>query len=214
MVTTETGANPEPEEEEPEEERPEDDNRKPFSAEQDQTFWRGGDGSAEPQAQNDEFAKPYADLVTDLLQAENAIVNGLETRGVAVVSTSGALVTLLLGLAGLVTRAQSFHIPRSVLILASLAVVFFLLAGLVALWINRPRKTWRPDPGRLTIEMWDRWNRPYPYDPLKKATATRLALWATAQDLTQKKARALLAALAAQAVAVILLGAAAIIVLA
>lgn len=212
MMATEAGANPE--EEEPEEEKPEDDNRKPFSAETDTTFWRGGDGSVEPPAKSNDVAKPYADLVTDLLQAENAIVNGLETRGVAVVSTSGALVTLLLGLAGLVTRVQSFHVSPTVLILASLAVVFFLLAGLVAMWINRPRKTWRPDPGRLTMEMWDRWNRPYPYDPLKKATATRLALWATAQDLTQKKARALLAALAAQAVAVILLGAAAIIVLA
>lgn len=207
-VMTETDANPEPEDVEA-------DNRKPFSAEEDKTFWRGGDGSAEPPAESDDAAKPYADLVTDLLQAENAIVNGLETRGVAVVSTSGALVTLLLGLAGLVTRAQSFHVSTTVLILASLAVVFFLLAGLVAMWIiNRPRKAWRPDPGQLTIEMWDRWNRPHPHDPLKKATATRIALWATAQDLTRKKAWALLAALAAEAVAVVFLGVAAIIVLA
>jgi len=209
---TETGANPGPQEEEAEA-----DNRSPFRAKK-IYFFRGGSGSAEPPAKSEVatevVAGPYADLVKELLEAENAIVSGLETRGVAVVSTSGALVTLLLGLAGLATRVHSLRVSSSVLILASLAVVFFLLAGLVAMWINSPRKTSRPEARLLGDELWKRWNLPHPYDPLKKATATRLALWATAQDLAQQKAWALLVALAAQAVAVILLGVAAIIVLA
>ena len=165
------------------------------------------------QTQNGVDVEPYADLVADLVKSKNDYVSGLETRAVAVITTSGALVTLVLARAGLVTRSQTFQVPDAVLNLAIVAVVLFVLASLAAMWVNRPRKVWDVDSDELEVQMWDRWTLSHPHDPLRKATATHFELWRAGRKLSADKAWALVVAVAAQATAVVVLGVAAVLVL-
>jgi hypothetical protein len=159
------------------------DNRRPFCA-ADQPSWRGTDAS-DGQGELGNRAEPYAMFVTDLLAAENELV----------------------------TWTESFQLSGAALFLAAVAAVAFVVAALASAWVNRPRKSWSPRPETFAVELWDRWSLPDPYDPLKKATATRVALWAAARQMTQEKASALIVAHAAQSIAVIVLAIAVIVVL-
>ena len=186
------------------------DNRTSLSAGS-KAVYRGGKEA--PAAPGSASAGAYAELVKDLLAAEERHVTAIETRAIAVITTSGALVTLLLGLAALVTRVQGNRLSGLELILAAVSVGFFLIAAFAAMWVNRPWKVWAPDVSKLAVEMWVRWGMGTPHDPVKKATATRIDLLHSARTLTQEKASALFVAVAAQAVAVTLVGVVALIVL-
>jgi hypothetical protein len=75
-------------------------------------------------------------LAKDQLDDERQAAGSLAQRAAIVISTSGTLVTLLLGAAALVTRTQSFTVPHSVLIEAAIAVILLIVAALAALRIN------------------------------------------------------------------------------
>lgn len=82
-----------------------------------------------------EFLAP---LAKEQLQNERQTRSSLVQRASLVITTSGTLVTLLLGAAALVTKSQSFTAPCYVLIEVTVAVVLFVLAALVALVVNWP----------------------------------------------------------------------------
>lgn len=82
-----------------------------------------------------EFLAPVA---KEQLQIERQTRSSLVQRASLVITTSGTLVTLLLGAAALVTKSQSFTPPRYVLIEVTVAVVLFVLAAVVALVVNWP----------------------------------------------------------------------------
>jgi hypothetical protein len=157
---------------------------------------------------------PYVDLVKDLLAAEQARVERMEARGLAVVTTSGALATLLLGIAALVTRRQDVRVEHFALVLAALAAIAFVLAAALAIAANRPTRAWTAKPERVGDEMRERWGREAPQDrPQQKATATRLAIWRSLHELSQAKAVLVFAAMIAEAAAVALLASAVVIIL-
>jgi hypothetical protein len=128
----------------------------------------------------------FAELIRELLAAEDERRESLEARGGSVITVSGALVTLLLGLAALATKEKSFTLPEAARDRLSIAVFAFVLAALLS---------------TLLPTIWDRGTD----FALKKATATRLEQLATTQTANDRKARALLGAVAAQVVAVLLL---------
>ena len=81
----------------------------------------------------------YAVYLKDEIEAQNARKASFEQRGLAVVTTAGALVALLFGLTALSTKAQpTYHLPHSARYFLVAALVFFLLAALAALATNLP----------------------------------------------------------------------------
>jgi len=80
----------------------------------------------------------YGAFVDAELQAQDARKASFEQRGVAVVTTSGVLVTLLFALAGLSTSASTFVLPHSARPWLVVALVAFVLAAVAALATNFP----------------------------------------------------------------------------
>ncbi len=102
----------------------------------------------------------YGQFVKDELAAQDARKACFEQRGVAVITTSGVLVTLLFGLAALSTkRSQTFVLPHAARAWLSVALLLFFLSAVGALITNAPliyqavktesiRKRLREEPSR------------------------------------------------------------------
>ena len=80
----------------------------------------------------------YADYMKSLVDAEVARKTSLEQRGVAVVTTSGTLVTLLFGLIGVITAAKNLSFPTAAHGYLVAAVILFAIAVGVGLAANLP----------------------------------------------------------------------------
>ncbi|MGH3976623.1 MAG: hypothetical protein ACRDS9_25385, partial [Pseudonocardiaceae bacterium] len=80
------------------------------------------------------------ELVQDVLDEERKLKDSLALRSVTVISTSGTLVTLTLGVSALVTKAQAFVAPGAVLVCVAVALVLLFGAAVLALLNNAP---WR-----------------------------------------------------------------------
>jgi hypothetical protein len=99
----------------------------------------GSEPPASSPAQQAEAAGPvYGQLVNGLLDAEERRKNSFEQRGIAVISTSAVLVSLLFALAAVVTRSQDFVVPDAARALLVLALVLFLVAGVAGIVANYP----------------------------------------------------------------------------
>jgi hypothetical protein len=185
---------------------PADDNWVPFKG--GSTFM--GDGTPSADAVPDSYdPTPYVQFVTDLLAAEQARIDRMEARGLAVVTTSGTLATLLLAIAALVVKRQGVHIDKSALALAALASLAFVVAAGLGIAANRPRRAWDVSPGAIAEQMQDRWGRASPRDsPDQKVTATRVEIWKSLRELSQSKAKSVFAAMTVEAMAIALLTAA------
>jgi hypothetical protein len=80
------------------------------------------------------------ELIQDALDEERKLKDSLAQRSVMVISTSGTLVTLSLGVSALVTRAQEFVVPAAVLVCVAVALVLLFGAAVLAVLNNAP---WR-----------------------------------------------------------------------
>jgi hypothetical protein len=149
----------------------------------------------------------YAEFVKDELDAQDARKASFEQRGITVITTSGVLATLLLGLAALSTKeSRTFVLPDSSETLLAIALLFFVAAAALALVTNLPA-------GYEAVKVQavrDRLNE----DPVRNADAaakdiaeTRLKAIATAKKRNKWKGRLLFAALIAEVVAVALVAA-------
>jgi hypothetical protein len=146
----------------------------------------------------------FADAVRDLLNVEEQRRQSLEARGVSVITVSGTLVTLLLGLAALVTKRTDFHLTGSARELVTGAVVAFTVAALLAIAAHAPQRERVGDAGELAATLPGLWDEGADF-ARKKLTATRLELLGATQRANDRRATALLGAMIAQAVAVALL---------
>lgn len=168
------------------------------------TVWRSGDAT-EPKGSGVE----YSVFLKDLVDSEEKRSTQMETRAIAVITTSGALVTLLLGLSTLVTRVQAATLPTFALWAAALAGVGFVASALCAALANSPWKEWGLKPACLRAELWERFGDNSD-DPTVKVMSTRLRIWESAHHATQRKAKLVFAAVALQGVAILTLTAVAI----
>jgi hypothetical protein len=148
------------------------------------TVWRTKQA---PAAKGTPGVQEYAALVKDLLDAEDKRGSNMETRAIAVVTASGTLVTLLLGLAALVTRVDAFDVPVGALAFAGISVGLFTASACSAMLAVMPSREWGLKPGCLKSELWERW-ADADDDAVAKTTATRLALWESSNRQTQRKA--------------------------
>ena len=147
-------------------------------------------------------------FVDDMLKAEESRSSSIESRGQAVVSISGTLVTLLLALASLVTRGRGFVLPSSARNLLAAAVVAFAASVAAAVFSIVPRRSKTIDPTTFKDEAWNLWNTPATAPA--ELMATRLNLHRELYNLNARKVRALIVAVGGLVSAVVLLTTAAL----
>jgi len=148
----------------------------------------------------------YADYIQEQLEAQEARKTSLEQRGLAVISTSGVLVTLLFGLTALsVQRAKTFDLPRAAAAFLIVALVCFVLAAVSALVTNLPRSYQGVTVEGLRSAVSDRWDDDEG-KALRKVARTRLDVLAAAKEVNGQKARALVASMVLEIIAVALVG--------
>ncbi|MGA2514839.1 MAG: hypothetical protein ABSG37_14695 [Candidatus Limnocylindrales bacterium] len=93
-----------------------------------------------PKAVDDAFPQ----LIIEQLTEERARKTSLEQRGVGVITTSGALVTLLFGLSALATKNQAYVLPDPARWTLILVVALFLVASVLGLMTNVPLDYFEP----------------------------------------------------------------------
>jgi hypothetical protein len=133
---------------------------------------------------------PYHALLTDQLADERAKKNSLEQRGIAVISTSGTLVTITLGFVALATRAQTYVLGATVVVLLVVALAGLVLAAATGLVVNLPARLPVVDAGELAAASGD--------DDLETVRAEHEVLAHVLTDLRQvnrRRAQILFAAL-------------------
>jgi nitrate reductase NapE component len=132
----------------------------------------------------------------------------LEQRGLAVITTSGVLVTLLFGLTALsVRRASTFVIPDAAAALLIAALVCFVLAALSAIVTNLPRSYEAVTVDDLRKAVGERWQDSGAVAS-EMVALTRLKMLASARKNNDVKVRALVLAMGCEILAVALVGAA------
>jgi hypothetical protein len=80
-----------------------------------------------------------ADFIAKQVESAHAAASSLQSRGLAVISSSGTLVVLLFGLSTLATKAQNFALPNSTKLLLFLAAIFLVIAAFAGITTNAPR---------------------------------------------------------------------------
>jgi hypothetical protein len=103
-----------------------------------------------------------AQVVNNEFALEDSRRISVEQRGVAVVTSSGALATLMLGLAALVTKAADFKLKPFPLALLLIALALFMLAAARGILANQPVKHQRVDLDDLStlVEDLEVWRKP------------------------------------------------------
>jgi len=94
------------------------------------------------QNENETATKPgtaaYAELLKEELAAQEARKASFEQRGLAVVTTSGALAALLFGLASLAMTGKIQSLPSDAKVWLAVALVAFVCAAVLGLLTNFP----------------------------------------------------------------------------
>jgi hypothetical protein len=148
----------------------------------------------------------YSEYIKEQLADQEARKVSLEQRGLAVITTSGALVTLLFGLTALtVKRESTFAIPDKAAVFLVVALVFFVAAALSALITNIPRSYRGVTVRALREAVEDQWEDSEE-TASKKVALTRLTVLASAKRVNDQKGYALIGGVAAEIIAVAMVG--------
>jgi hypothetical protein len=144
----------------------------------------------------------YSQLISDQLAEERDRKTTLEARGITVISTSGALATLMLGLTVGVTAATTFRFPGPVKIPLVLALAMFVLAAACGLTANVPMHYKEPTVGALAglVDV-AYWTGPRQTGSLRVAEAQVKVLEAS-RVANAMKARLILAAISFELMAI------------
>jgi lysylphosphatidylglycerol synthetase-like protein (DUF2156 family) len=80
----------------------------------------------------------YSKVLLDEVSKESTRQQAIEQKGLAVITTSGVLVTLMFGLGALATNAKGFTLPVAAVPALIAAVLLFLAASVLAILTNWP----------------------------------------------------------------------------
>lgn len=155
----------------------------------------------------------YFDYVAEQIKREDERKASFESRAVAVVTTSGVLVTLLLGLATLAkrvekqlvlpdaSRQEQFVLPEASHQWVKWALIFFIAAAVFALLVNIPFKYQFPLVTGLQklVDCW--WDDSFEAAQ-KRVTENRLSVLRAAQRLNHLKGYLLFGAVLFEVMAV------------
>src|SRR4051794_19058062 len=139
-----------------------------------------------------------AEFIAAELEAERTRKSSLESRGLAVITSSGTLVTLLFGLAAVVTKATGFALDDPARWLLVAAAMLFVLAAALGIACNAPARYFQIDPASLTVFVTPSVWVEEAIDAKRELTAARLAELADARSRNQRKAMLVAVAMAFQ----------------
>lgn len=141
-------------------------------------------------------------VVLEQLTEERQRKASLEARGLAVITSSGALVTLLLGIGALVSSKTDYRITTEARALLIVTAVAFVIAGIAGVICNVPLSYQEIDMLELAQlaapDFWDRNGDVTAMD----AVTTRVTSIMRGRELNTLKAIALVVGLSAEVVAV------------
>jgi hypothetical protein len=144
----------------------------------------------------------YADWIGEQLAREDARKESLEKRALAVITTSGALATLLFGLTAFrISGSSDIRLSHTAIASIVVAVIAFLISAACAIFINVPVDYQEVKPAELKRAVKERWG-----DSEREAermiSLTQIKVLESARDKNGRKAWLLFWSIAAQAVAV------------
>jgi hypothetical protein len=144
----------------------------------------------------------YGDFVKDELEAQDKRKTSFEQRGLAVITTSGTLVTLLFALVALSTKkADTFVLPHAAHTWLTVSLVFFFLSALAALLANAPFIYQAVEAAKIRERLHEK--PPRALDAaIKDVAYTRLDALESAKAKNSIKGRALAVAMSFEALAV------------
>ena len=147
--------------------------------------------------------RAYAELISEQLQEERARKASLEQRGLAVISTSGVIVSLVFAVtAGLLDNAV---LPPVGKLFVVAALAFFIGACVMGIATNIPRTYREVEPeGLKQLLERERWQSTLEVGRRRSAEA-RVGIYQSARSVTNTKARFLLLAIALEVSAVVFL---------
>jgi hypothetical protein len=153
----------------------------------------------------------YASLVTTRLAEEEGRHRSLQARGLAVVTTSGTLVTLIFAVAQFVLPSRVIaRVPDASRWMLTIAAVAFVGAAICGLWANIPRDLGRPVSSEIAGKIDSEWGKSSA--PAEKTVAlTRARQLQKLEGVNDAAAWDVLAGLAAEVFAIALAAAAVIV---
>jgi uncharacterized integral membrane protein len=147
-------------------------------------------------------ARTYAAYIDKQLSREEERRKSLEARGVLVITSSGTLATLLLGLVAIATKAgATFALPDGARLPLALALIGFTVAALLAIATNVPRKSDEAIVSGLQGLLEQYWNDPE-LEALRTVAQNQINVLASGKRVNRDKAYALVAAMTAETFAV------------
>ena len=147
----------------------------------------------------------YAEYIAEQIQRQEERKKSIEARGVTVITTSGTLATLLLGLAALTTKEQTtFTLPTAAQDPLEWALIAFAAAALASIFTQLPMRYEEASAEGLRGLVDTSWNDSEE-EALDAVARNRLTVLKRAKHVNGLKAWALFAAVSGEALAVIAL---------
>lgn len=142
----------------------------------------------------------YANYLKEQLEFERNVTASLESRGTWVITSSGALVSLLLGvLTAVVPRVE--ELPRSSAALLACACALFVAAAVAAIGVAMPQPYVDLDPDTFEQHLRTEWEDPASSAEIR-TTVERLDAFRAVHRANSRKGLLLLLAAAAEVAAV------------
>jgi hypothetical protein len=136
-----------------------------------------------------------ADVIQQELESIRTAAASLQSRGLAVISSAGTLVTLLFGISALATQADTFTLPATTKPPLYLAASFLVLAAVAGIATNAPRRSDAMALSRLRPLLDDTlWQVPA-FHAEQEVARTRLSMAENARSLNRTTATVLLIAI-------------------
>lgn len=142
-------------------------------------------------------AEAWSSFFADLAEGQEVRKDSVERRGVAVVTTSGAFVTLMFGLVALLTDSEGFALPHQSRGPIGLSVGLLTVAALLGLLTNLPRKYQNVDDAALLPSL-DTYLAKEPSAAHTDIAHTHFRIYAAATKVNETKARLLVGGMLCQ----------------
>jgi hypothetical protein len=159
-------------------------------------------------------AAVYAALIGETLAEERAQKDAIHQRAAGVITSAGALVSLLLGLAAVVTATDDLRVPGLARCFLGIAVALFVGSAGAAIVTFFPRRYVEPDPSDLDKLLQPEFWNAAPRAAHRRVAEQNVMIIRWARIVNGRKIRWLMAALVLEALAVALVGVAVLIFLA
>jgi hypothetical protein len=146
----------------------------------------------------------YAAYISAQATAEDARKDSIEKRGLAVITTSGTIVSLLFGLVAVLTGVEKYVLPDGAESWLYAALAAFVVACVAGIGANAPLKYEAVLPDSLRSALQGRWGDT-PDEAEKMVALTELKVLAKARRVNTIKAIILIVGVIAEVLAILFL---------